>query len=134
QLNTDKKSYDNREKVTLNIKNSLGAVYGNFVLSVRKVNPVEIAEKVIKSKESISSDKFYIPELRGELISGVVLSKSDNKPIANKVVSLTIPGKDYVFKLANTNTDGRFFFSLPEGYSAEESIVQLNESKENAAN
>lgn len=134
QIITDKKSYGFREKVTLNIENSLGSLAGNFVVSVRKINPVEFSNLSTRSKGSSSSEEFYIPEMRGELISGVVLSKVNNKPVANKIVSLTIPGKDYVFKLAKTNSQGRFFFSVTEGYDAEESIVQLNEAEADAAN
>lgn len=134
QITTNKDSYGYREKVTLNIENSLGSLEGNFMLSVRKTNPVEIVEKPSISKSDLSSETFYIPELRGELISGVVHSKADNKPVANKMVSLTIPGKDYVFKLAKTNAHGRFFFSITEGYDAEESILQLNEAEKDVAN
>lgn len=134
QIATDKESYGYREKVTLHIESSVGALGGDFAISVRKVNPVEILDKPSSTKENPFSDKFYIPELRGELISGVVLSKIDNKPVSNKIVSLTIPGKDYVFKLAKTNGEGRFFFSVAEGYDAEESIVQLNETEKDIAN
>src|SRR5690606_18111606 len=43
-------------------------------------------------------------------------------------------GKDYVFKMAKTNNNGRFFFNVAESYNADKSIIQLNESKENATN
>ncbi len=133
-INTDKPSYDHREKVTVSIENIDGNNTGNYVLSVRKINPIEILDKSRKTSKNKLSETFYIPEIRGEIISGVVLSKTDNRPIANKEVSLTIPGKNYVFKIAKTNSNGRFFFSVSEGYNTEKSIIKLNETKTNATN
>ncbi|SRX56043.1 hypothetical protein [Aequorivita sp. CIP111184] len=133
-ITTDKSSYNHREKVTISIENLVGNNPENYVLSVRKINPLEISDKPENNQKNIVSETFYVPEVRGEIISGVVFSKTDNKPVANKEVSLTIPGKDYVFKIAKTNSNGRFFFSVSEGYNAEKSVIQLNETKTNAAN
>lgn len=134
QITTDKNKYGYRERVTLKIQNPQTYINGNFSLSIRKVNPIEIGDKLNANLENPTSEIFYIPELRGELISGVVLSKEGNKPLVNKIVSLTIPGKDYIFKLARTNENGRFFFSVNQGYDAEESIVQINGDEKDAAN
>ena len=131
---TNKNTYGNREKVIINIENNSGNNNGNYVVSVRKISPIEILDKAKNNFLNNSSEIFYMPELRGELISGVVTSKIGNLPIANKEVSLTIPGKDYVFKMAKTNNNGRFFFNVAESYNADKSIIQLNESKENATN
>lgn len=134
QITSNKQSYGFREKVSLSLEKSFGNIGGNYVLSVRKLNPVEISGNISEKIKDLSSGIFYIPELRGEIISGVVLSNSDGKPVANKEVSLTIPGKDFVFKMAKTNVNGRFFFSVAEGYDAEKSIVQLNEYEKNSTN
>ncbi len=134
QITTDKPIYGYREKVTVNIENLPDNNRGNYVLSVRKMDPIEISDKSMNSTKGKLSETFYIPELRGEIISGVVFSKTSNQPMPNKEVSLTIPGKDYIFKIAKTNSNGRFFFSVPEGYNAEKSIVQLNETPSEATN
>lgn len=134
RIKTDRQSYGYRDKVTLSIENFSGNDRNNYTLSVRKINPVQISDQSPDPIQKGSSEIFYIPELRGELISGVVLSKADDSPVANKVVSLTIPGKDFIFKVAKTNINGRFFFSVSEGYSSEKSIVQLNEPEQSAAN
>ncbi len=131
---TDKSSYKQREKVVVKIENGADKNIGNYVLSVRKVNPIEIWNKPQNNQNNKSSEIFYIPELRGEIISGVVRSKKDNSPVANKEVSLTIPDKDYIFKIAKTNSYGRFFFSISEGYNSEKTIIQLNDTKIDAAN
>lgn len=134
QITSNKQSYGLREKVTLSLENNLGNVGGNYVLSVRKINPIEISGNVSRNIKNMSSEIFYIPELRGELISGVVLSNGSGLPIANKEISLTIPGNDFVFKMAKTDANGRFFFSVAEAYDAEKSIVQLNDSEKEATN
>src|SRR5690606_37319630 len=133
QVSSNKQSYDFREKVILTLETP-EKTEGNYVLSVRKINPVEISENVSENINDLTSEIFYVPELRGELISGKVISKKDGFPIANKEVSLTIPGKDYVFKIAKTDINGRFFFSINEEYNSEKSIVHLNGSETDVAN
>ncbi|HLW31750.1 MAG TPA: hypothetical protein VKX40_05785 [Aequorivita sp.] len=125
KLITDKFTYGVREKVKLTVENITGKNQGNYVLSVRKIEPV-IAEIPASRNNAISSDLAFLPELRGELISGVVLS-GEKVPVANQVLSLTIPGKDYVFKMAKTDRHGRFYFSVDEAYQAENAVIQLNE-------
>ncbi|WGF92287.1 hypothetical protein [Aequorivita marisscotiae] len=124
-IKLNKKTFGLREKVTLTIENPEPSINGNYVLSVRKINPVKISGDVAKATKVTASEVFYIPELRGELISGVVVSKLNNTPAANKEVALTIPGKDYIFKIATTNAQGRFYFAIDEPYNAETSILQL---------
>lgn len=133
-IKTDKDSYAFREKVKLNIEPGADNLSGNFSLSIRKVNPVEISGEVARSSPIPGSELFYIPELRGELISGVVYSKTENKPIANQTLSLTVPGKDYIFNLAKTNAQGRFFFSVFGGYDADESVIQLIKTERDTVN
>lgn len=133
RIKTGKHSYGYREKVTLTLGPSVKND-GDYVLSVRQVNPLEISDQVSKPLQLNSSNVFYLPELRGEVVSGVVLSNVDKSPIPNKEVSLTVPGKDFIFKLAKTDRNGRFFFSISEDYSAEKSLAQIVGAKEDAEN
>src|SRR5690606_30261504 len=133
QVSSNKQSYDFR-RVLFRSLDAPEKTEGNYVLSVRKINPVEISGNVSENINDLTSEIFYVSELRGELISGKVISKKDGFPIANKEVSLTIPGKDYVFKIAKTDINGRFFFSISEEYNSEKSIVQLNGSETDVAN
>ncbi len=130
KITSNKTNYGFREKVMLNIEDTFGKVSDNFTLSVRKMDPIEISGTISDNASAISNGLFYIPELRGELISGVVLSNGDGVSAANKTVSLTISGKNFIFKIAKTNANGRFFFSVTEGYNTEKSIIQLNEPSE----
>lgn len=133
RIKTDKQTYGHREKVTLSLESSIENK-GNYVLSVRQVNPIKISDQSSIHSQKNSSKTFFLPELRGAIISGVVLSKENNNPVANKEVSLTIPGKEFVFKLAKTDKNGRFFFSVLEDYNTEKSVVQIVGAKEEAEN
>ncbi|WP_073216324.1 hypothetical protein [Aequorivita viscosa] len=124
RIKTDKQSYGYREKVKLSLESPIKNK-GNYVLSVRQVNPIEISNKVSMHSQQNSFKTFYLPELRGEVVTGVVLSKKNSTPVVNKEVSFTIPGKEFVFKLAKTDKYGRFFFSVLEDYNAEKSIIQI---------
>lgn len=129
-LKMDKLSYKTREKVTLKIENLQEIEgFGDYVLSVRKTNAVHITDLPLQEESNgVQNGKiFYIPEFRGELISGKITPIEGNMPVENKVVALTIPGNDYIFKNAKTNNSGRFFFSIDEVYQKGNSIVQINE-------
>jgi hypothetical protein len=126
QIASNKTTYHFREQVSLNITQKDPSVSGNFSLSVRKINPVEVADGLPSRATALPSEIFYLPEMRGEILSGVVISEKEGTPVPNQEVSLTIPGKDFIFKIAKTNASGRFFFSISEGYEASKSLVQLS--------
>lgn len=128
---TDKTFYNKREKISIEIENPNEKFgFGNYVLSVRKVDPVEIRNpSLLKNSVEIEKESiFYIPELRGELISGKVVTADSNMPVGNKVVALSIPGENYIFRSAKTNADGRFFIAIDEPYETTNSIIQINET------
>ena len=126
KLTTDKDVYKTREEVRLQIEDLEENNLGNYVISVRCLDPVNVEMPLLQNSKGIS-DAIFLPELRGELISGVVLT-AENTPVANQVISLTIPGKEYVFKIAKTNNLGHFYFSVDENYQAEMALLQLNKT------
>jgi hypothetical protein len=140
-----KKTYSNRERVDLKIKsNSEEFSKGNYSLTVRKIDGLLLKNK-LSLKEYISSNKnqntnnnsiddedFMIPELRGEIISGKIISKTNTNTIENKNVALSIPGENYEFKISKTDKNGRFIFNLEKPNSNSNVIIQLIDSdKEN---
>ena len=127
----DKPSYKRREKISLKIENPSGKFgHGNYVLSVRRVDPVKISNRSPYDGrvEIVKENVFYIPEIRGELVSGRVLTVKGNEPVTNKKVALSIPGENYVFKTASTNVNGRFFISIDEPYETNTGIFEIDES------
>jgi len=137
ELNISSKNLNNREKVTINInsiKNKLA--YGNYSISVRKIDslliPVRQTAKIFSNANqqkttstSILNNPKYLPELRGELFSGKVISKESKKPISNVKVALSIPGKNYIFKIANTNQQGIYYFNIGKEYDNENANIQI---------
>ncbi|WOD43023.1 hypothetical protein [Hwangdonia lutea] len=134
EIVTNKKTFLKREKVVLTLKPLKGKFsLGNYSVSVRKIDAVNAPSKrssnsfinqnhlKIASKDSI----FFLPELRGALLSGTMFSKKNNAPIPHAKVSLTIPGEHAIFKIATTNSSGEFYFNLDETYKNTNAIVQV---------
>ncbi|UMB52673.1 hypothetical protein MKD41_10030 [Lutibacter sp. A64] len=139
ELLLDQNKFKNRQKVSLQL-NSLKEEEessGNYSISVRKIQPF----KTLKSTSSVEFSNFemektdianttkneiFLPELRGELISGTVVEKATNLPATNVKVSLSISGKeDDLFKMSTTNNLGQFYFNLLENYKQPTATIQL---------
>lgn len=135
-LKTDSKTYKTRSRVLLNLNNLNNvSVYGNYALSVKKINSIGIdvnlgKENIISDKNFVSNRDFYLPELRGEIISGIVSSKANNTLAANKVIALSIPNKNnYIYKNVLIDASGKFMFNLQENYSNTKCFLQVIDSK-----
>ncbi|MEO8516100.1 MAG: hypothetical protein ABI426_05110 [Flavobacterium sp.] len=124
-IDLSKKTYTNREQVNVKLKyNSAEKISGNYTLSVKKLDELELKKQqnsigFVTSKKEINDSKyetnsadFILPELRGEIISGRVISKLNGNNIENKNISLSIPGESYTFKICKTDKTGRFSFNL----------------------
>lgn len=137
--------YGTREAVILSISalnNEFEA--GNYSISVKKIDSVEIPlrfttrnynslyKAAITSKNG-KNDLISLPELRGDLISGTLQAENSDKPsLAGMKVALSIPGKEFLFKIAGTDKNGTFYFNLDENYSGEKAFLQiLGEQRDN---
>lgn len=133
------KNFGKRERVvlTLNNKHADDSINGRYSVSVRKIDALPKIPKLrtpdyLKtynpskwhSRPSISSN-VYLPELRGELISGRVLNSKNGEPAPNLDVALSLPGKEYRFRIAQTNKDGVFYMNMNPDYTADTSIIQI---------
>ncbi len=128
-LETEKESYSTRSQVCVNIKAKWVELYsGNYSLSIRQIDSLKLDqdERVNENKKEV--DGFYLPEIRSEIISGKVFYKKDGVVAADKIVTLTIPGENYVFKNVKTNKVGFFNFNLYEHYKDGEVLIQLQEA------
>ncbi|WP_298392738.1 hypothetical protein [Flavobacterium sp.] len=129
------KKIGTRSMVNLNIITNVEDLKkGSYSLSVRKIqdlpaqkkiNPIEFKNSDTNKSQSLSSSNFFLPELRGEIISGQVISKNNLLSINNLSIAVSIPGKYFTTKLTKTNADGKFFFSLDKTYFYSELIVQI---------
>ena len=120
KLNTAKEKYAKREKVALKLVFDKDQVIRNFSLSVRKKNTIPeplkqnaiaFMENSSQSAKNYSLDRagnIYLPELRGELISGFVSTSNVNTTVKNIPVGISIPGERYFFKVVLTDAVGKF--------------------------
>jgi anti-sigma28 factor (negative regulator of flagellin synthesis) len=141
-IETDKKKYSNREKVSLNINQLSQRIgKGNYSVSVRKlVNlPIQKQKSAVEFKESntitnsnnLATNINMLPEFRGELISGSISTKKTELGINNKIVLLTIPGKSFAVKTVKTNSSGKFIFILDKNPNNTNCIIQVMDDKRN---
>lgn len=68
----------------------------------------------------------YLPEYESHIITGKVIDKKTLTPIEGVGVYLTIPGKEFGFTAAQTNTSGNFFALMPIIFNSTELIAQTN--------
>jgi hypothetical protein len=131
-LKTNKKTYGTREKVDLQLAFPAN-ISDNFIVSVRKkdslaiqsINPKRFAGGISQhiTKPIPQNQIAFLPELRGEIISGRI--SSSTKPVQNKAVALSIPGKSFAFKLVSTDGEGKFLFLLDKNPASGEAVVQV---------
>ncbi|MCD0468243.1 hypothetical protein [Flavobacterium sp. JAS] len=135
----DKESYYTREKANLKIKSVTGTIEkGNYSVSIRKtdqiptlkqLSPQEFVKKTATNYTDYNTTYFaYTPELRSELITGTIVSKS-NLPVNDKSLSLSLPGKEFVLKIVKTNAQGKFAFLLDKFPDFSNAIVQVLDDK-----
>ncbi|PCJ94933.1 MAG: hypothetical protein COA50_11160 [Flavobacteriaceae bacterium] len=132
------KKLQKREHASLVIKSAEGTLSeGSYSISIRKKDAMD-KPNVSTFENSFSSflkkgmyknlkvaDDIYIPELRGELVSGKVVDKNTNLPVANVVITLSLTGKDFIFDTSKTDENGAFYFNLNEEYYNENALVLL---------
>ena len=126
KLNLNKKAFTNREQVSVTVAtlNEI-AKKGNYSVSVRKLDELpsskqtsaEAFSKIVSKIEPINkTNTIVLPELRGEMITGKITSKSNPKDIQNINIGLSIPGKTFAFKVVKTDKNGNFIFNLDKPY------------------
>ena len=138
RIETNKKSFQKREKVVVSYQLEAPNIQGNFSVSVKKITPLTYRSKteganVPEKEKTIQSipKKFFLPELRGELIQGKVTSQSPELEVSQLKISLSITGENKQSKIAITNKKGVFYFNVTQSIQNEEAIFQiLNKNKE----
>jgi hypothetical protein len=123
KINLDKQIYTTREQVSLKIVSDEASLNpGKFTLSVIKKDVLVFDE--ISLKPAINTGHFlFIPETRGLSISGRIISGSDSAGLENKLIHLTMLGKTRNTLGCFSVKDGKFYFSLPDNYSATEIFI-----------
>lgn len=137
-ITMDKTTAAKRERVVLNVS-GVGetANKGNYAISVRKIDsfsaPTQITsgmfyKELLKkgsTKIKIKGNSSKIPELRGETITGVIRNKETKLPVKDLRVSFSLPGDRYLFKVATSDSEGRFRFILDREYDNATAAIQV---------
>jgi hypothetical protein len=129
--------FSKRDKVVLNI-NALdaSAIQGDYSISIRKTenlipfqpNGAEefmAALSLEKRNPTIPESLVFLPEPRGELISGKVAHKEGTVSVEGRTVVLSLPGDDFVLDMAMTNREGIFYFNLDAPFGSSNAIFQV---------
>ena len=136
-LDVNSKLFKNREKVVLTIKSlQNNNSHGNYSLSVRKIDTLQVPSRLTTSTyKSLYPQKisfisktnrtFYLPEIRGELLSGKVFIQNSELTSSNTKVAISIPGRQPIFKIATTNDLGVFYFNIQKEYEYSNAIIQV---------
>ncbi len=108
----NKSNFNKREKVTLNL-NRLVNKAGSYSLSIRQKNNFELDTKITLNSSQETPSKFYLPELRGSIIHGKVISE---QPISSSIkLSLSkINDKNSLPLTASTNDKNEFYFNVAD--------------------
>ena len=121
-----KTEFNTRELVNIEVNaNSKIINNGEFCISVQKIDALSTAFSDINVQEIIATDYNPIPEIRGELIHGKIVSKQINNSLNDKVISLTIQGENKEFKITKSNNLGKFIFNLEKSNNNKNVLLQV---------
>lgn len=136
-IQLDKTTFREREQVPLKIKSLTAETNkGSYSLSVKKIDnlpskrQMNAAEFVKFNTNNELTNRMndsirFLPELRGEIISGSITNTKNPGEINHKTVALSIPGKEYAFKITQTNPSGKFNFILDKDPNYSNAVVQI---------
>ncbi|WP_435625751.1 hypothetical protein [Flagellimonas sp.] len=117
QFPQNKRTFGKRKPVQLLLEEDLR---GNFSVSVRNAASFARIEKGKRDETNFwerypalkANQVENLPELRGELISGVVTDIKSDMPVQNVKVMITVPGEQYEVRIVTTNQSGEFYANL----------------------
>ena len=121
---TQKQQYKTRELVTINSENLPN---GKYSVSVRKTDQLDRAKSIADNAGVINQSSIgtiiLAPEIRGEIISGKVTSKTLSASKVN--LALSIPGENAVYKVVKTDNEGRFIFTVEQMNPSTQIYIQV---------
>ena len=136
-ISPNSKLYHSRSKVSLLLKalNGINS-FGNYSISVRKIDtistplmPTSISYELIfsskRSKPKVINDEIFMPEFKGEMITGKIINKATNLPEINKNIVLSIINNESALDITKTNEDAVFYFHLNYNYNGNDAILQV---------
>jgi hypothetical protein len=137
-LRLNKQEFKSRDKVTISLEAlspTLDTISGTYSVSVKrktvipspKTNSAEdylndFTASTTKLSELTNNPK--LPELRGELFKGKVISNTETA-VKNLKIAISIGKENKILRIAEVNVDGYFYFNIDDYYYTEDIFVQV---------
>ncbi|MDO9512111.1 MAG: hypothetical protein Q7J34_10155 [Bacteroidales bacterium] len=113
-ISTDKKTYASRQQVDVDIKSLLDSCeLKELIVSVVPEHSVSLKNKHVSLVNPGFSSGRYYQENRGVSLTGKLIDYNSEKPVVGGMVNLSILGDGRDFMAMQTDSAGRFSFSLP---------------------
>ena len=129
EIKTDKKVYNTKEKVTLNLteKNFINKPKYLVISVIKKGSLNNYFCSNIDPDNDIKSGDFdkikYYPEIRDLTLSGTLNEKETKNPISNTKIYLSVLGKNNQVNISQTDNNGRFIFTLNSLYNNQDIYI-----------
>ena len=136
-LHLNSQVFKTRSKVSMTFqgKNKNSFPDGVYSISVRKRDqlPLPLTQSMVTylqnfkqpiTKVTRSNPSIYLPELRGELISGKVTTTTNNS-IKNLKIVASIPGENYFIAIAKTDAQGNFYLNIKNDYEGDRIFLEI---------
>lgn len=124
--------FGQRKKVEMKILTGNESKHGNYSVSVRKIDDFQFSKTssilkhdLYQKTASLREESDFLPDLRGELISGKISSANAEVSVQNQSIALLIPDENFKLKLGKTDDDGRFYFNFPNSYYSKKAFIQV---------
>ena len=131
----NKKIFSPRKKIIIDIeKKELKNELGNFSLSVRKLDSLQFNSSTTSNANILNQNvqqASFLPEVRGELLSGRISTENPNKSLINNNVALSFTGEKFDLKIFKTNANGEFHFVLDKNISNTNALLQVLDDETN---
>lgn len=129
---TNKNKYKTRELVSVSSYFSDKDIASSYfsVSVVKKESLFNYKLKPIQEIQSNIQSQYYIPETRGNTLSGRVINTADSLPISFAVVNLSIFNGTTISYSTLSNKNGFFYFALPKLEGTFEVFASVNYYKE----
>jgi hypothetical protein len=128
-IRLETKQYAPRQKVMLHISadtaQSLLLMSVNARLVEEELNAPDPWGRSGTSRVNSIDKLHFLPDLRGELISGAVINKKTGKPVSKSLVSLSSPSKHFRYFVSTTDSAGRYYFNA-RGMASDFALVKVN--------
>ncbi len=101
----------------------LNQLLGNYKQSNISDNDLLIMIQSNEQHTYTNHNNRHLPEIKGEIVTGVVTNPLDNHPIKNELMVLSFVGNESVFCLCQTDSSGYFKFEVNQ-FGEKEIVIQ----------